>query len=131
MKQLFRKIPPKEMIEELLSHLGIVEFSQTFLFSKRDIRECRLKEKILGLNLQEYYCPNKYVQYINDDMDEKRIVTILRQLLRCYGYKIRAREKFACGTKHMIYNLTIISDKQDVVKDTTQDDDDMFIVHFD
>lgn len=106
MSQLFRKIPSKEVIEEVLNLLGIYNFNQTYKFSRKEIKEKGIKEKLFELNFEQYYTPSKYKVYFTD-IDEKKIVTILRQLLRLYGYKLESKEKYTSGRKHLLYNLVI------------------------
>ena len=60
--------------------------------------------------LEEYYLPCKARTYLND-INEKNIITILRQLIRIYGYSIVSREKYIKGNKFIIYQLISQDDR--------------------
>lgn len=105
MNQLFRAKPPIGMIEKLLEQLGIQNFNENYKFSRDDIQKKELIPKLLEMPLQDYYINCKYVKYFTK-LDEKKCVTILRQLLRLYDYKIKSSEKFSNGKKFLLYNLS-------------------------
>lgn len=114
MSQLFRKVPPVEILEEIFGLLGIHNFNQTYKFSRKDIKEKGVIEKLLETDLTEYYSPSKYAYYFDKKkIDEKRVITILRQLLRPYGYKLESKEKYTGGRKHFLYNLIKINSNND------------------
>ena len=43
--------------------------------------------------------------------NEKNIITILRQLIRVYGYSIISREKYIKGNKFIIYQIISTDDR--------------------
>ena len=104
MNQLFKVQPPLEMVEEILGYLGISNFNENYKFSREDIQKKELISKILELSLKDYYINCKYQKYFNN-LDEKKCVTILRQLVRIYNYKIVSTEKFSNGRKFLLYHL--------------------------
>ena len=48
-----------------------------------------------------YHVKKIYFKNINS----KNIITILRQILKVYNYKINAVEKYSNGKKYLLYNL--------------------------
>ena len=69
------------------------------------------KIKDLKPLLEQYYLPCKARTYLND-LNEKNIVTILRQCLKTKGYTICSREKYLKGDKFIIYSLCPLDQKQ-------------------
>ena len=54
--------------------------------------------------LEEYYLPCKARTYLND-ITYKNIITILRQVIRLYGYSVMSGEKYIKGDKFIIYQI--------------------------
>ena len=54
--------------------------------------------------LKEYYLPCKSRLYLTD-LDEKKCITILRQLLKQYNYNILAKEKTIKSVKYNFYQI--------------------------
>jgi hypothetical protein len=104
MNQLFKIIPPKELVDGLLEQLGIVNFNENYKFSREDIENKNFINKLLEVPFEDYYINCKYQKYF-EKVDEKKCITILRQLLRLYGYKIKSSEKFSNGHKFLLYQL--------------------------
>ena len=76
--------------------------------------------------LSVYYLPCKARKYLNG-LTEKTIITLLRQLVKLYGYTLNSCEKYNRGVKHIIYPTTLTSNPYTVpVQDAdgipTQDD---------
>lgn len=104
MNQLFKTQPPKELVEKILEHLGIVGFNENYKFSREDIQKKEFIDKLMEIPFEDYYINCKYQKYF-ENLDEKKCITILRQLLRLYGYKIKSTEKFSNGHKFLLYQL--------------------------
>ena len=104
MNQLFKAQPPIELVEEVLKYLGIINFNENYKFSREDIQKKELVTKILDLPLDDYYINCKYQKYFTY-LNEKKCVTIIRQLVRIYGYKVISTEKFSNGSKFLLYHL--------------------------
>ena len=56
------------------------------------------------MNLKGIISPCKYDKYVNN-LNEKKIVTILRQLVRTHNYKVVSYEKYIDGQKTLLYSL--------------------------
>lgn len=123
--QLFKTIPPRDMVHRVLLAFGLNGFDDTRNFTRHDIIKLETIDKIYKLKpvLEEYYLPCKARTYLND-INEKNIITILRQVIRIYGYSIVSREKYIKGNKYIIYQI-ISTDDRDYkpllsIKNTTE-----------
>ena len=104
MNQLFRKKPPLELINKILGFVGIINFNENYKFTREDLKNKDVVQKVLDEGMEEYYIKCKYDKYFID-LNEKKLITIFRQLLRIYGYKIVSIEKFSNGNKYLVYHL--------------------------
>jgi len=105
MNQLFRENPPLELIDEMLNLVGIYNFNENYRFTREDIKNKDVISKLLDLNLEKYYINCKFKKYFYK-IDEKKVITIMRQLVRLYDYKINSVEKFSNNKKYLVYHLT-------------------------
>jgi hypothetical protein len=105
--QLFRKIPPMEVCNQVLHAFGINDFNDNRFFSRKDLDAIHCVEKMQELKntLAEYYLPCKARTYLND-LNSKNVITILRQLCRVHGYSVQSREKYIRGCKFIIYHIS-------------------------
>ncbi len=53
------------------------------------------------------------------NLTPKKSVTLLRQLIRPYNYKLIAKEKYSRGTKYLLYNLEKIDENISIEYDLT------------
>ncbi len=97
---LFRSLPPKEIVFEVIEKLGI-HVKQIFT---RDQLELDSVVDIIGV-LEPYYFPCKSTDLFAD-LNEKRIITILRQCLKIHGYSLKGRETTRSGHKIVNYIIT-------------------------
>lgn len=106
--QLFRKIPSREFVENYLKLFIPKGFDQYYQFYRHSISDKNILEKMklpyFKNNFEKYYLPCKYKKYF-PDLDDKKCITILRQLLKVYGYNIVSKEKYVRGKKSLIYNI--------------------------
>ena len=104
--QLFRKIPDKILFDKLLEAFNLKSIDDIKLFSKLDLLNHNSVNKMNNLKviLQEYYLPCKARTYLSA-LNEKNVITILRQILKTRNYTISSREKYMKGCKFIIYNL--------------------------
>jgi hypothetical protein len=110
--QLFRKIPSMEIITKVVETFGFRSLSDRRCFSRTDLVKLKTVQRITELKpeLEQYYLPCKARTYLND-LNEKNVVTILRQLIKTQGFTICSREKYCKGDKFIIYNLCPIDQK--------------------
>ena len=110
--QLFRKPPPQELCIRVLNAFGLTDFKDIKNFSRKDLDAIKCVEtmQILKDELLDYYLPCKARTYLND-LNNKNVITILRQICRLNGYSVQSREKYVKGDKFIIYQI-IPSDNQ-------------------
>lgn len=110
--QLFRKTPSTEIITKVVEAFGFRSLQDRRCFSRSDLTKLDTVNKIkeLKAELELYYLPCKARTYLND-LNEKNVVTILRQLIKTQGFTICSREKYCKGDKFIIYNLCPIDQK--------------------
>lgn len=104
--QLFKKIPSNDLFYKILNAFGLNDLDDSKSFSRKDLCYMKTVDKICELKseLEEYYIPCKartYLSYLN----EKNVITILRQILKTRNYTIASREKYMKGNKFIIYSL--------------------------
>ena len=104
--QLFRKIPPKDLVSQIVHTFGLKSLDDSSKFSKKKLKLIKTVDAINELKpqLEKYYLPCKARTYLNG-LNEKNVITILRQCIRTYGYKIDSREKYMKGEKYILYRL--------------------------
>jgi hypothetical protein len=106
--QLFIKKPSIDLIMKLMVHFdlqSIVAFSQKTIVQNNIL----IKIKPILDELGEYYLPCKKRVYI-DNITPKKLITVIKQCLKLYDYKLISQEKYISGCKHIIYRLDIPSD---------------------
>ena len=106
--QLFHKLPSFMFVKEFINKLLGIELNNNiyFEFSKLYLINNKINEKIILLipELKSIYLHCKHKKYL-EDLHEKKIITILRQLLRPYHYLIKTKEKYKNGKKYLLYIL--------------------------
>jgi hypothetical protein len=106
--QLFRIIPPYELVNDILLLLTNKELNtvKTYKFSRKIIINKNILEniKIYIPELKKYYLKCKHSKYL-ENLDDKKIITLFRQIVRPYEFSIRAIEKYSDGHKYLLYIL--------------------------
>ena len=107
--QLFKNIPERNFVINLLNLYGIKDFDDNRYFTKENLETLNT---VNGLNnmidkLKEYYIPCKANIYLKN-ITIPRSIVILRQFLKCHGYTLFSKEKFIKGDKNMIYKIITI-----------------------
>jgi len=112
--QLFRKVPPKNVVIKVLNVFGLEGFDDQRYFSRKDLDSIKCVQNMnlhIKPILADFYLPCKSRTYLND-LTTKNVITILRQIVRLYNYNIISREKYIKGDKFIIYQLTPNEDKR-------------------
>ncbi len=112
--QLFKELPPLEFIQKLMDFYGIHDFDENYKFTRVDLEK---KNVISNLNdlrndFDKYYLKCKTTRYL-DNLTIKKSITILRQFLRVYGYKIVSKEKYSNKSKYLLYHIEKIDKNED------------------
>jgi hypothetical protein len=114
-KHLFRAIPPKEFVEEILRHCGFdAAFGDRRVVSKVTLqRGVHTQEDWLPF-LEPYYLPCKARRFFGaavGPLDANRMATILRHILRPYDYDFVAQEVAEHGAKQTLYQIQPVSNQ--------------------
>ena len=105
--QLFSKEnPPFDLVKKILFLLinkdlnenTYYEFSRKTLYNKNIIEN--MGEYIE--ELKKYYLKCKHSKYL-ENLNEKKLITLYRQILRPYDFTINAYEKYNNGEKFLLY----------------------------
>ena len=106
--QLFRKEIKLEYLNYLIKKLFNVELSENinYNFSKITIKNKNILEKIIEEKdeLKDLYIKCKHKLYL-ENISEKKLITIIRQLLRIHDYEVKSKEKYDGGKKYLMYNI--------------------------
>ena len=113
--QLFKNMPDRSFVIELINLYGIKDFDDDKYFTKKTLETLNTIQNLNGIKdkLNEYYIECKSKTYLTD-ITLKRCIVILRQFLRCHGYTLFSKEKFVKGEKQTIYKIVKL-DKEVVV----------------
>lgn len=113
--QLFKNMPDRSFVIELINLYGIEDFDDDKYFTKKTLETLNTIENLNSIKdkLNEYYIECKSKTYLTD-ITIKRCIVILRQFLRCHGYTLFSKEKFVKGEKQTIYKIVKL-DKEVVV----------------
>ena len=104
--QLFKNRPSEEKGVTILEYFNLTGFEDTKSFTKKDLAVFETVKKInenIAL-LEELYLPCKAKIYLTE-LNEKKCVTILRQLLKLFKYNLKSTEKYIQGDKMIEYNI--------------------------
>lgn len=104
--QLFKKLPPIDLFERLVKIYGLTDINDCRKFTKDHLTKNKTLEKIEGFReeLEEYYLPCKTTKYLLD-LDEKKLITILRQIAKIFDYYVTSNEKYLNSKKVLQYSL--------------------------
>ena len=105
--QLFKAYPTNELFNKVISAFGFDDIANTTPFSRNELKYLKTVEKINLLKpyLEKCYIPCKARTYLNN-LTEKNVITILRQILKTKGYIVTSKEKYMKGHKFIVYRIT-------------------------
>lgn len=106
--QLFKEIPSLEFVTNFLKLIIPNGFDKYYFFYRSDLNNKRIIDKLqlpyFKNNLMRCYLPCKYRKHFIE-VDDKKLVTIIRQMIKIYGYNIVSSEKYSNGKKFLSYRL--------------------------
>lgn len=109
--QLFSKKPPIDLINKIfvsMGHLGVHDKRE---FSKLSFTKEVIEKMQTHLDsLAEFYIMSKRKIYLSD-INSKKIITVLKQIIRLHDYKLISREKFIKEFNKKITVYTVNSTK--------------------
>ena len=102
MSKLFREKPPLDIVTSTLTELGFTGIADSKLFGPEDLNLATLDR--WAPILEPYYLPCKAKRYFND-LDARRVITLLRHLLPYHGFRLQTYERLQQGRKRTVYQI--------------------------
>ena len=104
--QLFRKILPISILNDIIKLFGLDNVNDTRWFSKETMKQTNTLSKMqeFSKKLNIYYLPCKARNYLVLITD-KVCITILRQILREFGYRLETKEQYIKKRKIILYRI--------------------------
>ena len=114
--QLFCKKPDTEILNKLLTCFELKNLQDNKHFTRKNLKDINAVNNVLKIidKLTEYYIPCKAKKYLSD-LDEKKIITILRQIVKCFNYFVFSKEKYIKGEKTISYQIMPVN-KKDILR---------------
>lgn len=106
--QLFIKKVDVDLLVRVLNCFGLTDLNDKRFFCKLDMiqHSTVIQFAMLRESLEPFYLPCKAKIYMNpDSMNEKRAITILKQLLRLHGYYLISKERNINNRKIIFYQM--------------------------
>ena len=101
-KRLFRKIPYREFVNEILEHLKLQGLQEKRWFTKDELHMETVDEWLPIL--EPYYIPCKAKRFLLN-VTSSRVITILRHILHPLGYDLRTQERMYKLQKTTMYQI--------------------------
>ena len=113
--QLFTKQVDKDLLLRLINCFGLVSIEDKRTFCKFDLQKMGTVEKLVSVveDLRSFYLPCKAKVYL-DNMDERKAITVLKQVLRLHDLFLQSKEKNFNNRKVMFYTLMNEDDRVQV-----------------
>ncbi len=112
-KHLFRSVPPREFVEEILRWCGFEHgFGDRRYMSKVGLQHGIQRQEEWLPFLEPYYLPCKAERFFRGragPLTPERLVTILRHILRPHMYDCIAEEVAEHGAKQTLYQIRPVS----------------------
>jgi len=107
--QLFRKNIDLLFLKKIFNNLFDIDLDDNTIynFSKNTIISRNIISKINNYieEIKKYYIICKQKIYL-EDLNEKKVITLLRQLLRTNNFELKSKEKYDNGKKYLLYTIT-------------------------
>ena len=128
--QLFKNKPDMNLVNDTIRLFGLSDFNDNTLFTKQNMVDLKTVQKVNEIipRLQDYYLPCKSKKYLTR-LDEKRCLTILRQLLKQYNHTLISKEKYIKSIKYNFHQIIQFSNKK--IDTNIQDTERKIVLSFD
>lgn len=115
--QLFTQLVEQPLLDRLLSCYNLRGLADRRQFCKADLTKAGTVSQfqLLTDELRGYYLPCKARVYL-DDLDERKCITVLRQILRLHCYSLFSKERNVNNKKVMYYQLVHESERTEPVQ---------------
>ena len=100
---MFRVAPPFELVEQVLRSLKFSGVHDKRWFTKDEFPMESLEEWLPFL--EPYYLPCKAERYLHKDVNQQRVITILRHLLKVHSIELKTQERMVNGRKTTLYQV--------------------------
>jgi len=116
LNQLFRISPSLELTIKFIKMFGLRDINDKTEFCVLDMDKLNTlgNFKNIQKEIKNCYIPCKRKKYINNQLDNKALLTILRQFLKIHDYDMNSREKFIKGSKYLIYRIITKHEKENI-----------------
>ena len=117
LNQLFAYRPPLELVSKMLPKFGIFNIDDnTTEFTLIDMAQLNTLTSLRAYEdeIKKCYIPCKRDKYLVS-LDDKSLITILRQFLKMHDHDLQSREKFIKVTKYLVYHV-ITKQEKDFIK---------------
>lgn len=113
--QLFIKHVDEDLVLRILKCFGLTSFDDKKTFCKLDLVRIKIVEKLKPHidELRAFYLPCKAKVYL-DNMDERKAITVLKQVLRLHDVYLKSKEKNFHNRKVMFYTLIREKDRHQI-----------------
>ena len=101
--QLFRKTPTLDLFSRFAKIFGLTDINDCRKFTRDNLIHYKTLEHFSEFynELEEYYIPCKIDKYLKN-MNEKKLITVLRQIAKTYDYNVISNEKYI-NSKKVLY----------------------------
>lgn len=104
--QLFTRIVDREVAERLVKCLGLEGMDDSRSFTRYDLERVGAVTKVYAMvdELIKFYLPCKAKVYLTQ-LTEKKVITVVKQVIRLHNYSITAKEKNNGNKKIIVYRI--------------------------
>lgn len=104
-KKLFRREPPRELVDEVLRACGLrAGIADLRWFTRDELVLTGAEEWLMAL--EPYYLPCKARRFLHaEELSGARAVTVLRHILEPHGYGLVSQERLYAGAKQALYQI--------------------------
>jgi hypothetical protein len=102
MAKLFRETPPLDVVVTMLGALGFTGITDNKMFCGEDLILDTIEA--WAPILEPYYLPCKSKRYFQN-LDARRIITLLRHILPPHGFRLQTYERHHQGKKRTVYQI--------------------------
>ena len=104
--QLFKNSIPYELLLRLITCFGYTNIDDDYSFSKNDLDRIDSLSKLNEIRneLMKFYLPCKAKVYFHD-LDNNKIITIFRQILRLHNLLLISKQKYIKQKKTTFYYI--------------------------
>jgi len=122
-------MPDKLLIDNLLKAFNIESLEDDRPFSRLELNKIDTIGQLNDMKelLSKYYIPCKARAYLSD-LNDKNIMTILRQCIKTFGFKLHSKEKNIKNEKYLYYTIRPIDTT--VARDLKQCSENVCVVTF-